>query len=64
MIFELTIKTGNDEMQTTGDIAAALRRIAVELDTVDSGKPLGQPDACGSAVYDLNGNRVGAWRVA
>ena len=49
--FNLTIRLGNDAMQTGEDVAEALRQAANYIEQHDTG----------SAVYDLNGNRVGSF---
>lgn len=51
--FTLTIKLGNDAMQTPDDIAGALREVA---DTVQSGRGNGK-------IFDLNGNSVGQFDI-
>lgn len=60
MKFTLTIELGNDLMQTSEDIGAALVRYgrkfiegADGIDVRDSGK-----------VQDINGNTVGEWTVS
>ena len=59
MTFRLTIRTGNDAMQTWYDLANALRRIAEQLQ--DLGDETVSSDS--SVVMDSNGNRVGQWEV-
>lgn len=51
--FELVIELGNDEMQTTSDIASALRSVAKQL---DRGKNYGK-------IMDANGNSVGEFSI-
>src|SRR5262245_7185371 len=63
MKLTLTISLGNEAMRTAGDIAATLRRIAVDLDDNDDGQPLTEVDRGGDAIRDLNGNPVGSWRL-
>lgn len=59
--FNLTIKLGNDAMQSGDDVARALRSVADCLaNTYDS---LTLPEDAG-AIFDLNGNTVGRWEVA
>lgn len=58
MEFTLTVRFGNDAMQTGDDLAAALRRIAEQVEV------LGEPAReFGRPVFDTNGARVGAWNV-
>lgn len=66
MHFTLTIKLGNDAMQTPDDIAHALEQVSTAL--VNN---LPQYEAiaehAGNArgpIWDDNGNRVGHWEVA
>lgn len=47
--FTITIETGNDAMQTSADVADALREVA---DKLDAGRD-------GGLVRDANGNTVG-----
>lgn len=51
--FTLTIKLGNDAMQTRRDIADALRAV---VDKLESG-------ALDGKIFDTNGNKVGSWEV-
>lgn len=51
--FTLKIKGGNEAMNDDLAVAAALRKVAQEL---DNGKPAG-------IVMDVNGNKVGEWRL-
>jgi hypothetical protein len=55
--FTLEIEMGNDSMQTGGDIADALRKIADDCDTRRGGK-----DESGR-IRDENGNTVGHWEI-
>lgn len=50
--FVLRIRLGNEAMQTTTDVADALRRLADELERDGS-----------KYVFDLNGNKVGEWKL-
>lgn len=58
MKFTLTIELGNDAMQDSNDVAAALHTVASYLrgsgswDDIDAGM-----------VRDDNGNTVGSWEV-
>lgn len=55
MKFTLQIKLGNAAMQTSDDIADALRQVAGRHN-------LATPGEFG-AIRDLNGNTVGEWKV-
>jgi hypothetical protein len=61
MKFTLQIWIGNDAMQTSQDVADALRKVAKRL---EDGETLEQL-ACrtGDSVRDLNGNTVGWFKV-
>lgn len=52
MRFTLEIELGNEAMQTADDVAEALERTARQLRHLDHGE---------FAIFDLNGNKVGAW---
>ena len=57
--FTLSIKLGNESMQTGSDIAESLRTIADKIQ--DNGNMI---DFSGSKrIVDLNGNVVGIWSV-
>jgi hypothetical protein len=59
MEFTLRIDLGNDAMRTNGDVADALRDLAVKFDRYGT-------DECvpeGSNVRDANGNPVGRWEI-
>lgn len=56
MKFRLTIKLGNDAMQTAGDVAHALYEAAEKIDASHVLRV--------GVIYDANGNRVGTWEVA
>ena len=75
MEFKLIIALGNDAMRSPEDVAQALRKIASDLED-EGGEPwdggedeersysdAGAP-ATEGVVMDLNGNRVGTWKVA
>ena len=64
MEFSLTIKLGNEAMQTGHDVAEALRRIAIQID-VDCDVDFAgwNCDADQGKVFDANGNSVGTWGV-
>lgn len=53
--FNLTIKLGNDAMQTPYDVAEALRDAAQQIDM--------HGDMSHGRIFDANGNRVGEWGV-
>jgi hypothetical protein len=56
MTFTLTIKLGNDAMQTEQDISDALQALINEGSiTIGRGN--------GRNIRDLNGNAVGSWKV-
>ena len=52
--FTLTIRLGNDAMQTTSDVAEVLRSAAADLESGRVAAP----------VLDINGNHVGSWEFA
>lgn len=54
-IFTMTIHLGNDAMQTTYDVAVAIRRIADRLEA-------GDVTGLYQNVLDVNGNPVGTWK--
>lgn len=60
--FRLTIELGNDAMQTGGDVADALRKLADQVDTRRGGQ-FNDGFAEGGNVRDDNGNTVGSWSV-
>lgn len=51
MTFKLTIRLGNDAMQTREDVAEALVRVAEKL----------RAGLETTTIRDLNGNTVGEW---
>lgn len=57
--FKMNIQFGNEAMQTSQDIAKALRKVAdrVEREEITGGTIIG------SKVFDENGNSVGRWEV-
>lgn len=63
MEFTLKIKLGNDAMQTGDDVSAALRESAQRIEESWGGE-LAESAPLAGRIYDLNGNRVGAWEVA
>ena len=73
--FTLTIRLGNDAMQTGGDIAEALRKVA---DRIDARRFLQEGDGPvydvtygvlrdtrydHNRIMDANGNAVGEWSI-
>ena len=62
MKFKLEIELGNDAMQTGEDIAAALHHVAGAIDTIGDMRGADPYDKSG-VIRDLNGNRVGQWKV-
>ncbi len=59
MTFTLKITLGNDAMQTTGQIAKALRTVADKIGPKWRVTPLPEEHK----IMDLNGNTVGFWEV-
>ena len=56
-MFKLTIRLGNDAMQTPADVADTLRnQVARAVDTV-----LTTTQAAEGRIWDINGNTVGRW---
>lgn len=60
--FTITIKLGNDAMQTSYDVAEALTKIAQQLDP-ESFTPLAELIGTDRHIFDLNGNEVGRWMI-
>lgn len=59
--FKLTVRLGNEAMQSAGDIADVLRRAA---DSVEScADDIERGSSVSSNVRDANGNTVGGWSV-
>ena len=58
--FTLTIRLGNDAMQTGGDIADALHKVAERIDTHRGG----EIDSGVGRIMDDNGNHVGDWSIS
>lgn len=54
--FTLTIKLGNDAMQSANDVSHALYETAEKIDARD--------DMRDGRIYDANGNKVGEWNVS
>lgn len=61
MKFTLEIDLGNDAMRTSKDVARSLRVLALGF-TQDFMEAEMKPGNQGAAM-DMNGNRVGGWRV-
>ena len=60
MKFVLTIKLGNEAMQTDGHIARALKDAAKSILSYQDRIPeIGDS----GSIRDVNGNRVGSWHV-
>ena len=57
MQFKLTVKLGNDAMQTGSDIAELLRALA------DRTECEALMERGSGSVRDINGNTVGTWKV-
>jgi hypothetical protein len=61
--FKIEIELGNAAMKNGGDVAAALRIIADQIDGEDfTRQNHGHVATCGR-IRDLNGNTVGKWEV-
>jgi hypothetical protein len=55
--FTLKIELGNEAMQTGTDVSEALQRLSSKL------YDYGDLEDCSGVIMDLNGNRVGSWKV-
>ncbi len=60
MTFTLTIETGNDAMQTDGDIGRALSALGHKFKIGTDGPDIRD----GGKIMDLNGNSVGRWEMS
>lgn len=60
-MFTLEIELGNETMQTRGDVAEALRRLAGKL--VAEGRDAGFAEEDTGQIHDPNGNYVGDWKT-
>lgn len=58
MTFTITIRLGNDAMQTTENVAAALEKTAEKIRDYQDPPAAGE----GGRVMDVNGQSVGEWR--
>ena len=63
MRFLLEITLGNDAMETYGDAAEALRKVADDISVAEDIDRKISDDKDGASICDSNGNRVGEWRV-
>lgn len=61
MKFKIEIKLGNEAMQDGEHIARALMSLADILVHYDAG---GLTPGLSSWIYDLNGHKVGRWRIS
>lgn len=61
--FTVTIKLGNAEMRTGGNVAEALREVADRLDTYWLFDEIGGWDGLSGGIMDINGNTVGRWEA-
>jgi len=59
----LEIETGNDAMQTMGDIARALTEVARRMYDARLATATPDHDVSGK-IFDDNGNRVGKWYMS
>ena len=57
-MFTLTIRLGNEAMQTPGDVAGLLERLAGTLHNLSDWQAEGDT----GRLRDLNGNTVGEWQ--
>ena len=53
--FTLEIELGNEAMESHADIVDALNRVAFEM--------LSPAQPTSGAIRDINGNKVGGWRI-
>ena len=61
MELKLTIRTGNDTMQSGEDLADALERAARHVRYLGP-EPLPEP-VSSQVIRDINGQRVGTWHI-
>lgn len=61
-MFKLKIALGNDAMQTTTDVADALRGVADYIAGIGD-QPNGDWHLDAGSIRDVNGNTVGSWEV-
>lgn len=59
--FTLTINLGNDAMQDMRDISHAVHELARRLDEFGGVDAL--PNSAGGPIRDINGNKVGRWKL-
>lgn len=62
MKFTLEIETGNDAMQTAGDLSRALERLALNLGAFEYTEISSLPSR--GTIHDVNGNHVGDWSIS
>lgn len=60
MEFTLTIRLGNDAMQSGEDIARALGKVSTRLEGIAGA--MAEDDS--GRIMDTNGNAVGEWSIA
>ena len=58
--FNLTIRLGNDAMQSPADVAGALQKLADRFADTGGAAMTGED----GTILDLNGNDVGGWEFA
>lgn len=58
--FNLTMRFGNDAMQSPADVARSLRILAERFEEIDGAAMSGEH----GVILDLNGNDVGGWEFA
>jgi len=58
--FNLTIRLGNDAMQSPADVGRSLRKLAERFEDIDGAAMSGED----GIILDLNGNNVGGWEFA
>jgi hypothetical protein len=65
MKFMVSINLGNDAMQDGFDIAAALRKIADQIQSYNTEDlDASASDSANMRIRDFNGNTVGFWKIA
>lgn len=61
MKLEITIMLGNDAMETAADVSHSIQKaLAADSQSLFDALRAGE----GGAIFDGNGNRVGAWAVS
>lgn len=61
--FNLSIRLGNDAMQTGRDVAEALRKAADRVESTHDDVNLDDWNGLSGGIRDLNGASVGRWEV-